>query len=288
MPTLAVTGSTGKVGGMVAARIATAGRRQRLVVRDASRAPDRPGDVAVADYLDRRAGTAALRGIRTLFMVSAAEKPDRVQDHLTFIDAAREAGVEQLVYLSFFGAAPDATFTLGRDHWATEEHLRASGIDHVILRDNLYLDFLPGLVGDDGAIRGPAGAGKLAAVAQCDVAEVAANVLLDPEPHLGKTYSLTGPEDVSLARVAEIITSRRGRQVRYVDETLDEAYASREVYGAPAWQVEAWVSTYTAIAAGEMAGAGGDVQSLTGHRATSLEDLLVGPPSGEFSVDRRD
>ena len=146
MPTLAVTGSTGKVGGMVAARIATAGRRQRLVVRDASRAPDRPGDVAVADYLDRRAGTAALRGIRTLFMVSAAEKPDRVQDHLTFIDAAQEAGVEQLVYLSFFGAAPDATFTLGRDHWATEEHLRASGIDHVILRDNLYLDFLPGLV----------------------------------------------------------------------------------------------------------------------------------------------
>ena len=48
--------------------------------------------------------------------------------HRMFVDAAAAAGVRHVVYTSFAGAAPDCTFTLGRDHWATEEHLRASGM----------------------------------------------------------------------------------------------------------------------------------------------------------------
>ena len=277
-PSLAITGSTGRVGGMVARRVAAAGRAQRLIVRDPSRAPDLPGSgTAVADYSDRAASRTALVGISTLFMVSAAEKPDRVQDHFTFIDAAAEAGVELIVYLSFFGAAADATFTLGRDHWATEEHLRASGIDHVILRDNLYLDFLPGLAGADSAIRGPAGEGRVAAVAQRDVAEVAATVLADPTMHRNRTYGLTGPEALSLAEVAARLTAARGgTPVTYIDETIEEAYASRQSYGAPQWQLDAWVSTYTSIAAGEMAAVSDDVERLTGHPATGLDDLLRG------------
>ena len=205
------------------------------------------------------------------------EKPDRVQDHFTFVDAAAEAGVELIVYLSFFGAAVDSTFTLGRDHWATEEHLRASGIDHVILRDNLYLDFLPAMAGEDGVIRGPAGDGRVAAVAQRDVAEVAAIILLDPSSHRNRTYGLTGPEALNLTEVAARLTSARGgAPVTYVDETIDEAYASRQSYGAPQWQLDAWVSTYTSIAAGEMAAVSDDVERLTGHRATGLDDLLRG------------
>ncbi|WP_407938023.1 SDR family oxidoreductase [Nakamurella panacisegetis] len=274
-PTYATTGSTGRVGDMVARRLAAAGVAQRLIVRDPSRAPELPGaQISVADYVDPSASTAALTGIKTLFMVSAAEKPDRVQDHFTFIDAAASAGVELIVYLSFFGAAADSTFTLGRDHWATEEHLRSSGIDHVILRDNLYLDFLPGLVGDDGAIRGPAGDGRVAAVAQRDIAEVAASVLLAPDGHRGRTYRLTGPQALTLAEVAATLTVALDRPVRYVAETLEEAYASRAVYGAPRWQLDAWVSTYTAIAAGEMDGVSDDIPALTGHPATSLADLL--------------
>ncbi|MDX6266184.1 MAG: hypothetical protein QOD70_924, partial [Frankiales bacterium] len=57
-------------------------------------------------------------------MVSAAEHPDRVGQHLRFLDAAAEAGVARIVYTSYLGAAPDAAFSLARHHWATEEHLR--------------------------------------------------------------------------------------------------------------------------------------------------------------------
>jgi hypothetical protein len=62
--------------------------------------------------------------------------------------------------------------------------------------------------------------------------------------------------------------------VTFYDETLDEAYASRAGYGAPDWQVEAWVSTYTSIASGEMARVSGDVEAVTGHPATTLAELL--------------
>src|SRR5262245_55081850 len=204
---LAVTGSSGRLGGRVARLMAAAGTPQRLVVRDPARAPALAGcTVAVAEYADGGAVRAALAGASTVFMVSGAEHPDRVAQHRCFIDAARAAGVEHLVYTSFYGAAPDATFTLARDHWATEEHIRASGMAYTILRDNLYADFLPLMVDEHGVIRGPAGDGRVAAVAIDDVADVAVAVLQQPATHAGARYDLTGPEAFTLAEAAEVLS----------------------------------------------------------------------------------
>ena len=66
-----------------------------------------------------------------------------------------------------------------------------------------------------------------------------------------------------------------GRPTRFHDETLEEAYESRAIYGAAAWQVEAWVSTYTSIASGELAAVSDDVARLTGHGPMSLRELLA-------------
>ncbi|GAA1615459.1 SDR family oxidoreductase [Actinoplanes couchii] len=275
---IAVTGATGRLGGRIARRLASAGAAQRLLVRDPARAPELPGATAVtASYADAAAARAALEQVETVLMVSASETLDRVGEHVTFIDAAVAAGVRNLVYISFYGAAPDATFTLARDHWATEQHLNGTGLRVTFLRDNLYADFLPGLAGADGVIRGPAGDGRVAAVAQDDIADAATAVLLDPAAHAGRTYSLTGPAALSMAEVAAVLTSATGREVSYQQETIAEAYESRKVFQAPDWEVDAWVSTYTAIAAGELAGVTTDVADLTGHPATSLEQLLSQP-----------
>jgi uncharacterized protein YbjT (DUF2867 family) len=93
-------------------------------------------------YGDKFASKRALEGVETLFMVSAAESPDRLEQHRTFIDAASEAGVGHIVYTSFLAASADATFTLARDHYATEQHIVAAGIDHTFLRDSFYIDFM--------------------------------------------------------------------------------------------------------------------------------------------------
>lgn len=275
-PELAVTGSTGYLGGLVAGLLANAGSPQRLLVRDAGRAPELPGAVpVVVSYGDPVLARSSVDGVKTLFMVSAAEAEDRRQQHYTFVDAAAEAGVQHIVYTSFFGAAPDATFTLARDHFATEERIKASGMDYTFLRDNFYLDFLPLLAGADGVIRGPAGDGVMAAVARADIARSAVVVLRDPVLHVGKTYDLTGPEDISLVRAAELLTAGTGRTIRFENETLQEAYASRASYGAPSWQVDAWVSTYTAIAAGEFSGPTSAVHDLTGREPLGLAEFLA-------------
>ena len=276
LPPLAVTGSTGSLGGLVARLLAEAGSPQRLLVRDAARAPELEDAVpVVCTYADSVLAKGALDGVKTLFMVSAAEAADRLQQHYAFVDAAMVAGVEHIVYTSFFGAAPDSTFTLGRDHYATEEWIKASGMDYTFLRDNFYLDFLPLLAGEDGVIRGPAGDGVMAAVARADIARSAVTVLRDPALHVGKTYDLTGPEDISLATAADLLTAGTGRTITFHNEALAEAYASRAPYGAPPWQVDAWVSTYTAIAAGELAGPSSAVHELTGREPLGLAQFLA-------------
>jgi uncharacterized protein YbjT (DUF2867 family) len=275
LPALAVTGSTGWLGGLVAQDLSARGFPQRLLVRDVARAPELPDTAALrCTYADRPGNAQALAGVRTLLMVSASENAERVDEHRAFVDAAAAAGVRHVVYISFAGAAPDATFTLARDHFATEEHIRASGISWTFLRDNLYLEFLEHMAGEDGVIRGPAGEGRAAVVSHADIARSAMAVLLAPEAHTGRTYTLTGPEALTLSEAATIGWEVTGRHYTFHDETVDEAYRSRAAYGAPGWQVDAWVSTYTAIRAGELAEVTDHVERLTGRRPQSLREYL--------------
>lgn len=276
LPTLAVTGATGAVGGLVARALAAAGIAQRMIVRDAARAPQLPHAAVVeAEYGDAEASARVLEGVDTLFLVSATESADRLEQQRSFVEQAAKAGVRHIVYTSFFGAAPDAVFTLARDHWATERHIYDEGIAHTFLRDNLYLDLLEQFAGEDGVIRGPADRGRVAAVSRADVARSAVAVLRDPSPHVGHTYELTGPEALTLDEAARILTTGLGRPVRFENETMDEAYASRAGYQAPQWQQDAWVSTYRAIAAGELERTTRDVERLTGRRPLGLAQLLA-------------
>ncbi len=275
--TLAVTGATGKLGGRVARILASSDVPQRLLARSPDRLPELDDAVPVQfqGYGDRASVTAALRGAKTLFLVSAEEAADRLDQHRAMVDAAVEAGVGHIVYTSFFGAAADCVFTLGRDHFATEEHIRSTGVAFTFLRNNFYLDILPEFVDGEGVLRGPAGEGRLSAVSRDDIAAAAAAVLAAPGAHVGSTYHLTGPESLTLSEYAAVLTEHLGRQVTFQDETVEEAYASRRQWEAPQWQYDAWVSTYTAIAQGECAGLSDDVRALTGRRPKTLAELLA-------------
>ena len=273
MTVIAITGSTGHVGRRVADQLADLS--PTLVVRDAAKAPAIEGSpVVVTDYTDAFNSVRALEGVDVLFMVSAAESKFRRVQHRTFIEAAAAAGVSHIVYTSFCGADPDAVFTLGRDHADAEAAIRGSGMQFTLLRDNFYSDLLPYFADDSGVIRGPAGDGRVAAVARADVADVAAAILRDPAPHASVTYELTGPEALTLDEVAARASAVLGRTLRYAPETVDEAYASRAHYGAEQWQLDAWVSTYTAIAGGETDRVSDHVERVSGHRARTIEEAL--------------
>jgi uncharacterized protein YbjT (DUF2867 family) len=276
---IAVTGSTGALGGRVAARLAAAGVRQRLVVRDPARAPELPNvEIAQATYDDADALRDAFAGTDAVFLVSAAEHPDRVRQHLTAVDAVAAAGVERVVYTSFLRASPDATFTLARHHWATEERLREHDLAYTALRDSMYLDFLPFMAGAEGVIRGPADDGRVAMVARDDIADVAVAVLLG-DGHERVTYDITGDALHTMSEYAAELAEVSGRAVTFEDETIEQAWQSRSSYGAPDWEVEGWITSYTSIASGELAVVSDTVQRLAGHPPTTLRQLVERDPS---------
>jgi uncharacterized protein YbjT (DUF2867 family) len=281
MTTLAVTGATGGLGGRIARRLADGGVAARLVVRDPGRArPLSFADVAVAEYGDGDAMRAALSGIETLLLVSASESEDRIVRHLSAVDAAAAAGVQRIVYVSFLGAAANATFVLARHHWHTEQHIRSTGTTFTFLRDSLYQDVLPYFVGPDGVIRGPAGDGRVGFVARDDIADAAVAVLLDSSGQsAGQTYDLTGPQALTWHEVADALGRASGREVTYHAETLEEAYQSRARYGAPDWMVEGWVTSYLAAATGELDVVTDDVARLSGHPAQTFAEFLDRNPA---------
>jgi NAD(P)H dehydrogenase (quinone) len=247
----------------------------RLIVRDPARAPQFDGaEVAVAaGYDDTDEMAAALRGADTVFMVSARESPNRVDEHKSAVDAVVRAGVNRLVYTSFANASPDTAFKLGRQHHATEEYIRAAGIDYTFLRDNMYLDFVPFMTSPEGVIAGPAGDGAAAFVSRDDVADVAVEVLTGVG-HDNQAYLLTGGSALTLAEAAAVMTEVTGHEVVYKDETIEEAYASRAEFGAPDWEVEGWVTSYVAIARGELDDVSDVVERLSGHPPMTLAALL--------------
>jgi uncharacterized protein YbjT (DUF2867 family) len=114
-------------------------------------------------------------------------------------------------------------------------------------------------------------------VARDDVADVAVAALLGAD-HAGRTYDLTGPEALTFAEIAEEVGVAAGRTVTYHPETLAEAYASRAHYGAPDWEVAGWVSTYAAVAAGELDLVTDAVAEVAGHPPMSLVDFLSANP----------
>ncbi|MEA2467350.1 MAG: hypothetical protein QOJ57_1476, partial [Thermoleophilaceae bacterium] len=106
-----------------------------------------------------------------------------------------------------------------------------------------------------------------------DIADAVAVVLTEPG-HEGRAYELTGREAFTLAEAATELSRATGRQIVFRDETLEEARASRAAYGAPDWEVEAWITSYVAIANGELEHVSDDVERLTGHPPKTLREYL--------------
>jgi uncharacterized protein YbjT (DUF2867 family) len=219
----------------------------------------------------------AFEGADTVFLVPGRESVNRVEQHFSAVDAAVAAGVRRIVYLSFLNASPDSVFTLVRHHWATEEHIRATGLDFTFPRMSMYLDFVPNFIAPDGVMAGPADEGRFAPVLRSDVADVVA-VLLTQDGHDGRSYDITGREAFTLGEAAERLTRLTGKRIVFRDETLEEAYASRSGYGAPDWEVEGWVTSYAAIAAGELDRVTSVVADLAGHEPVTLEEYVRAHP----------
>lgn len=272
---LAITGVTGKLGGQLARELSQAGLSARLLARRPQAVEDLEHMTVHESYYDTSQTTIdALTGADVLFMVSGRESANRLQEHKNLIDAAKIAGVNHIVYTSFYQAAADATFTLARDHAATESYIQEQGFTYTFIRDNFYMDFFVDLCREYGEIKGPAASGKVSAVVRDDVAAVALAILKNPQNFANQVLNMTGPECLSMAEIADIVGRAWKKNITYIAETVEEAYESRKAWPAEDWEYDSWVSTYTAIAKGELQVVSNDIENILGRPATSLREFL--------------
>ncbi|MDO4615841.1 MAG: SDR family oxidoreductase [Lachnospiraceae bacterium] len=272
---LGITGVTGKLGSTLVEQLKDLGGNLVLLARNPQKASVPEGaEIRKAGYDSSEETIHALKDVDVLFMVSAKENANRLAEHKAFVDAAKAAGVRHIVYTSFYNAAEKAIFTLARDHYHTEEHIKSLGFTYTFIRDNFYMDFLMDLVLNYGEIKGPAGEGRVSAVVRSDVAEVLAVILRDPERYENRVLNMTGPEDLSIKEVCERAGKVLNKQIPYIEETVEEAYESRKQWEAEQWEYDSWVSTYTAIRDGEQKGVSSDIEEILGRTPKTLEDCL--------------
>jgi NAD(P)H dehydrogenase (quinone) len=258
-----VSGATGHLGRTIVQKLLAQVPASQIgvSVRDPKKAADlealgvrvRRGDFAMPETL-----ASAFEGAQQVLIVSSnasATGGDPVAQHRAAIDAARTAGARRIVYTSHMAASATSAFPPMRDHAATEELLRTSGLAWISLRNGFYADsglVLMGNALETGVIAAPAD-GKVSWTTHDDLAEAAALILKDEAHPQGPTAALTGSNALDLSDLASIASEILGRPVRrelITDEALLAGMAAR---GAPARASQVVLGLYAASRAGEFA-----------------------------------
>lgn len=205
-----VTGATGNTGREVRRAL----RERALPCRAGVRRPSAPTEVAL-DFRDRATWDDALAGCRGVFLLRPPAIADVEETLLPFVDRARALGAAQVVFLSVAGAEKNRFVP----HHAVEAHLQASDSPFTILRPGFFAQNLQDAyredIRDDDRLFVPAGRGRATFVDLHDVADVAAAAFADPDAHHRAAYTLTGPESLTFAEVARILSEELGRPIRY-------------------------------------------------------------------------
>lgn len=279
---IAVTGATGQLGRQIIDRLIerqVAPGEIVAVVRDADRAQDladRGVRIAVAAYEDPEALKAALEGVQRLMLVSGSEVGKRVAQHTNVIEAAQSAGVQLIAYTSLLGLET-STLNLASEHRETERLLADSGIDHVLLRNGWYWEnYAPSVAParEHGTMFGAAGQARVNGASRRDYAEAAAAVIT-LEAQEGRVYELAGQPALSYPEIAARIGGLVGREVVYVDRTVEQ-YAQVLQQASLPEQVAGFVAEMDrGIVDGALESDSTDLQTLLGRPATTIAQALA-------------
>lgn len=217
--TILVTGATGLVGRHVVDRLLQAGESVRVLTRNPAKAGFPEGvEVVEGDLLEPASLVPALDGVEKLFLFPQPETAAEV------VDLAKQAGVRRVVVLS--GAA----VTLGFDtdyHARVERAVEDSGLEWTHVRPGEFMtNMLPiwrPMIKESRTVRYPFGDDLgTAPIHEADIADVAVVALLE-DRHVGKAYTLSGPQQLSVRGQVEAIADALGEEVRYEEVSREEA-----------------------------------------------------------------
>lgn len=257
---IVIIGGLGKTGGRVAARLKARG----VAFRSASRSTS-----PAFDWTDRASWAAALGDAKTAYVTYQPDLavPAAADDIGALAEAARKTGVEHVVLLS--GRGEDSAV-------ASEERLKASGLDYTVLRASWFNQnfsegvFLDGILA--GALALPADRVREPFVDLDDVADAAVEALLNPA-HRSKTYELTGPHLLSFADAVAEIAAASGREIGYVPLPLPVFLEEMRAAGLPEDLLWLMTELFTNTLDGRNESIHTDIEDLIGRPARAFSSF---------------
>lgn len=255
-----VVGATGTLGGKITHNLLAKGKPVRVLVRPRSiyRPLMEAGAQAVfGDLKDPKSLEVACHGVDVVISTANsalrggednAETVD-LQGNRNLIDAAREAGVKQYIFVSALGVSPDHPAPFFRAKARTEEYLKESGLTYTILAPNAFMEIWPGMLVGTPALRGlpvtlvGEGLRKHSFISMNDVAAFAVAAIGHPGA-VNKTIPIGGPEPLSftdcvaiygqaLGRSIPVLRVAPGEVIPGLGEFMSVAAANFETYDSP-------------------------------------------------------
>jgi uncharacterized protein YbjT (DUF2867 family) len=272
-----ITGATGRIGSATVERLSSSGVRVRALVRSPEKVASIAGpgvEVVRGDLEQVHSLDAALQGVTRALLVSPLD-PRQVELQGNFIEAAKRAGPVHIVKISGLGTALDSPVRSGRWHAQTEAQLEASGLPFTHLRPLFFMQNIlrfAQVIARTGEFDAALGQGKIAMVDVRDVAAVAA-AALTMDGHTGKAYTITGPEALSYADVAEKLSLAIGKPVFYRDVPLAVIRQRLLEAGMPEWHVGVQLDFHTTLREGGASSVTDTVETVTGKPPRSFEQF---------------
>lgn len=281
--TILVTGATGTTGGYTIDQLLARGANVRALVRkeDARAAALRARgvDVRVGNLEEFASVRAALTGVDTAYFVYPLEA-NILQATAYFAQAAKSAGVRAVVNMSQRTAHADSSSHSAQDHWVAERVFDWSGVPVIHLRPVLFMEWLlypfqsPVIAGHRSLML-PGGDGRHAPVAAYDQGRVIATLLQDPDAHIGKTYNLYGPEELTYAQIAQKVGAALGTEISYVAEDPQQFVTRLLQVGVPPYVVRHLSAVFAEYRDNLLAGSNNTIEMLTGVAPMSIAEFAV-------------
>ncbi len=268
-----ITGASGNVGKEVLKQMAQTGLPVRAAFQSAGKAATAPSGVEIVtmDFNQPDTLRAALKGVRRVFLVGPPTSNLRALERKA-VDEIKRSGAH-IVKLSAMGGRA-ATFP--RQHAESEDYIKSEGVPHTFLRPNGFMQNLvtynAGTINTQNAFYGCQGDGKVSHIDIRDIAAVTVKVLTE-DGHQGQAYTLTGPEAITNARIAQVLSDDVGREIRYVDLPPEQFKQALLGAGVPEWSANALVDLQHLYREGGASKVTGDVEKLLGRRPVSFEQF---------------
>lgn len=230
----------------------------------------------VADLLDPDEMTAAMAGIRAVYLTSPNMHPEETRIGEVVIDAAKEAGVERIVYHSVLHPQTREM----PHHWqklAVEEKLFETGLDITVLQPAAYmqnvLPYWDEIVVEE-IYRVPYGeSAALSLVDLADVAEVGARVLTSDQ-HIGATYELAGSDALSPGQIARVLSRQLKREVRSATIPLDTWIEDARARGLGGYELTSLTKMFEYYDRYGLKGSPKVLEWLLGRTPTTFEQFV--------------